>query len=138
MYVAGRQHSHRSPGRAPSLASEALAECSSADALSSTPFGVPVDPEVPITTAVPSATPFFLWPERTVVTPCGSSTVSGASASRSSFSRDAGSPASRGAMAGPLPSSAMARSSSSRGLVRSTRTAWRERFVTIVKVRSRN
>ena len=64
MYVAGRQHSHRSPGRAPILASEARAECSSAAALSSTPFGAPVDPDVATMTAVPSATPFS-WPERT-------------------------------------------------------------------------
>ena len=46
MCEAGRQHSHRSPGRAPILASDARAECSSAAALSSTPFGTPVDPEV--------------------------------------------------------------------------------------------
>ena len=59
MYAAGRQHSHRSPGRAPSLASEARAECSSAAALSSTPFGTPVDPEVLTITAVLSATPPF-------------------------------------------------------------------------------
>ena len=57
--VTGRQHSHRSPGRAPSRASEARAECSSAAALSSTPFGAPVDPEVPMITAVLSATLFF-------------------------------------------------------------------------------
>ena len=148
MCVAGRQHSQRSPGRAPILASEARAECSSAVALSSTPLGPPVDPEVPMTTAVPSATAFF-WPERTVVIPPASSTVSGASVSTSSASLAAGSAASSGRMAGPLPSSAAASSSSSRRVAHSTRTAcnWRVwgdcppgpalRIVTIVKVRSR-
>ena len=70
MYMVGRQHSHRSPARAPILASEARAECSSAAALSSTCFGIAVDPEVGTMTAVPSATPIF-WPERSVVTPSG-------------------------------------------------------------------
>jgi hypothetical protein len=56
-WVTGRQHSQRSPGRAPTRSSEARAECRSAAALSSTPLGTPVDPEVPTTTAVPSATP---------------------------------------------------------------------------------
>ena len=52
MCEAGRQHSQRSPGRAPILARDARAECSSAAALSSTPFGSPVDPEVAMMTAV--------------------------------------------------------------------------------------
>ncbi len=54
---AGRQASHRSPGRAPARASDARAEWVSAAALSSTPFGSPVDPEVPMMTAVSAATP---------------------------------------------------------------------------------
>ena len=153
MWVTGRQHSHRSPGRAPTRASEARAECRSAAALSSTPFGTAVDPDVPTTTAVPSATPFS-WPERPVVTPSGPSTLPGASAATSASSRDDGSRASSGAMACSLPSSAAASTSSSRGPGRSTRTAcslrerggvWglgrppglTERFVTIVKVSSR-
>ena len=68
-----------------------------------------------MTTAVPSAT-VFSWPERTVVTPSGSSTVSGANDVEQVVAAGRpGSPASRGRMAGPLPSSAAASSSSSRG-----------------------
>ena len=54
----------------------------------------------------------------------------------SSASRARGSPPSSGRIAGPLPSSAAASSSTSRGLVCSTRTACKERIVTIVKVRT--
>ena len=57
MWKAGRQHSHRSPGRAPIRRSEARADASSAAALSSTPLGWPVEPEVAITTAVSGPTP---------------------------------------------------------------------------------
>ena len=57
MWKAGRQHSHRSPGRAPIRSSEARAEVSSAAALSSTPLGCPVEPEVAMTTAVSGPTP---------------------------------------------------------------------------------
>ena len=56
MCVAGRQSSHRSPGTAPTRASDARAECVRADALSSTPLGWPVEPDVAITTAVCSLT----------------------------------------------------------------------------------
>jgi hypothetical protein len=117
------------------LASEARAECSSAAALSSTPLGAPVDPEVPMMTAVLSATPIS-GPERAVVTPSVSSMVSGANAAISSASRARGRLPSSGRIAGPLPSSAAASSSTRRGLVRSTRTACKERMVTIVKVRT--
>ena len=56
MCVAGRQSSHRSPGAARTRASDARAECVRADALSSTPLGCPVEPDVAITTAVCSLT----------------------------------------------------------------------------------
>ena len=56
MWVAGRQSSHRSPGAAPTRASDARAECVRAAALSCTPLGWPVEPDVAITTAVWSLT----------------------------------------------------------------------------------
>ena len=84
-------------------------------------------------TAVPSATP-SPGPERTVVTPSVSSTESGPRASISPASRAGGSPASSGTMAGPLPSSAAASNSTSRGVARSTRTARKGRNVTIVRL----
>ena len=58
----GRQHSQRSPGRAPIRSSEARAEASSAAAVSSTPFGAPVDPEVAITTACLGPDAAAGWP----------------------------------------------------------------------------
>ena len=48
----GRQHSHRVAGPAPIRRSDADADAVRAAALSSTPFGAPVDPDVAITTAV--------------------------------------------------------------------------------------
>ncbi len=71
---AGRHASHRSPGRAPARASDARAEWPSAAALSSTPLGSPVDPEVPMMTAVSAATPGA--PERVRASPPAPVTVS--------------------------------------------------------------
>ena len=74
-WEAGRHSSQRSPGRAPTRASDAPAEWVSAAALSSTPFGSPVDPEVVMMTAVSAETPGDI--ERTVASPSASMTALG-------------------------------------------------------------
>ena len=88
-----------------------------------------------MTTAVPSATPSS-WAERTVVTPSASSIEPGSREAISSASRPAGSPASSGRIAGPVPSSAAASNSTSRGVACLTSTARKGCIVTIVKVRT--
>lgn len=57
MCEGGRQHSQRSPSPAPSRASEARADASSASAVSSTPLGAPVEPDVAMISAAPDGTP---------------------------------------------------------------------------------
>jgi hypothetical protein len=108
----GRHTSHRSPGRAPVRASDARAECVSALALSSTPLGSPVDPEVPMMTAVPGSVAGAS--ERVRASPLSSMTVFTSKASMSCLILAAGSDASTGRMAGPLPSSACLSGSASR------------------------
>src|SRR5262250_765866 len=121
MWLVGSGHSQRVPGRAPIRSRLARAEASSASALSWAPLGSPVEPEVAITTAVPSgrsapvpgaAGSAGLGRHRS--SPSSVSTVAGVKACSRSATRADGRPGSSGRIAGPLPSSAAASASSRR------------------------
>src|SRR5215471_6216730 len=121
MWLVGSGHSQRPPGRAPIRSRLARAEASSASAPSCTPLGSPVEPEVAITTAVPSGrsapVPGAAGREssgRHRISASSVSTVAGVKACSRSVTRADGRPGSRGRIAGPLPSSAAASASSRR------------------------
>src|SRR5215470_4999487 len=140
-WLAGRGHSHRSPARAPIRSRLARAECSSAPAVSCTPLGAPVEPEVAITTATSGGTPTLPVPAgRSRSVPSGVSTAAGAKAASRASIRSRGSCGSRGRIAGPLPSSAAARASSSRPAYAAggSRSACRCRSVTVVRLTGRS
>ena len=135
-------------GRAPIRSRLARAEYSSAAALSSTPLGSPVDPEVAITAAVPGRSPAValrragpspgvgdrLGGMRSV--PWVVSMVAGARALSRAATLARGRPGSTGRIAGPLPSSAAASRSISRPApdAGGSSTACRGRPVTVVRL----
>ena len=138
-WAAGRTASAgRAP--APSRARLALAEWRSAAALSSAPFGSPVDPEVAITTAVPGASAGRRPPAASRSVPVSVSRESGPSARSSAATLSGGSRGSTGSIAGPLPSSAALSSSSSRPACATagSRTACRGRWLIDVRLSGRS
>ncbi len=139
-WLTGRQHNQRSPGAASIRSRLARAEASSAAALSSTPFGRPVDPDVTITTAVSPSTGGPAPPARPPepparprgASPSGVRTASGFSSASSRSNWGRGSAGSTGATAGPVPSSAASSGPSSPS--GPARTACRRRSLTVVRL----